>query len=110
MLPASTGLFVLTMNPEAYSRLSATARQLIDETTGPGAARAVGELYAAAEDAGRAYMTDAGAEILDPAVEDAREFKALSDAVMERSLSELEGRGFPARALDAAIREKVANV
>jgi len=110
MLPASTGLFVLTMNPEAYSRLSATARQLIDETTGPGAARAVGELYAAAEDAGRAYMTDAGAEILDPAVEDAREFKALSDAVMEKSLSELEGRGLPARALDAAIREKVANV
>jgi TRAP-type transport system periplasmic protein len=110
MLPASTGLFVLTMNPGAYERLSGKARQLIDDSTGPQVARTVGALYAAAEDAGRTYMSEAGAEIIDPALEDTREFKALSDAVMEKDIAALEARGLPARALDAALRERVANV
>ena len=109
ILPASTGLFVLTMNADSYSKLSPKARELVDMSTGSQAARAVGDLYAAAEDAGRAYMEQSGAEIVDLAIEDTREFKALSDAVMEKDIAALEGRGLAARALDAAIREKVAN-
>jgi TRAP-type C4-dicarboxylate transport system substrate-binding protein len=109
MLPASTGLFVLTMNADSYARLSPKARELVDASTGSQAARAVGELYAAAEDAGRAYMEQSGAEIVDLDIEAAGAFKALSDAVMEKDLAALEGRGLAARALDAAIRDKVAN-
>ena len=109
MLPASTGLFVLTMNSDSYDRLSPKARELVDMSTGSQAARSVGDLYAAAEDAGRAYMEQSGAEIVDLEIEDTRAFKALSDAVMEKDIAALEGRGLAARALDAAIREKVAN-
>ena len=109
LLPASTGIFVLTMNQGVYDGLSPASRQLIDGTTGPAAARTIGGLYADAEVAGRKYMEGAGAEIVDIELEQAKEFKSITDGVMEKALEDMEGKGIPARALNAALRKMVAD-
>lgn len=110
LLPASTGIFVLTINQGVYDGLSPASQQLIDSTTGTAAARAVGGLYADAEVAGRKYMEESGAEIIDIDLDQAMEFKAVTDGITETALAEMESKGIPARALDAALRKMVADV
>lgn len=62
---AAASTFALVINAERYKSLPDDLRKLIDETTGPAAARRVGAIYDAAEDEGRSYLRAAKAEIVD---------------------------------------------
>lgn len=62
---ASASTFALVMNAEKYKSLPDDLRKLIDETTGPAAAKRIGAIYDEAENEGRAYLRAANVDIVD---------------------------------------------
>jgi TRAP-type transport system periplasmic protein len=100
--------FGLVMNPASYERLPPDLRALIDDTTGPEAARRVAARWDAVEAEGRQYMIDNDVEIITPTPAQRAEFERSAEDVIERHLSAVEARGLPAREFLDRVRELAA--
>ena len=88
--------FALVMNSDKYSKLPADLRKLIDDTTGPEAAKRVGALYDAAEAHGKAYMLKNGVTVTPVTAAGFAEFKGLVAPITAESLKKLDAEGLPA--------------
>lgn len=88
--------FFLVMNRKSYNRLPRDLRKLIDDTTGPAAARRFGAQLDAQEEIGRNDMIAHGVEIihLSPAALSHIELRTVQ--YTKRALKDLENRGMPA--------------
>jgi TRAP-type transport system periplasmic protein len=64
-LQSAAATFALVMNADKYKSLPDELRKLIDDTTGPAAARRIGKLYDDAEDEGRKYLEAAKVDIVE---------------------------------------------
>jgi TRAP-type transport system periplasmic protein len=100
--------FGLVMNPASYERLPPDLRALIDDTSGPAAARRVAARWDAVEAEGRQYMIDNGVEIITPTAAQRAEFEQSAAQVIERRLQAVEARGLPAREFLDRVRELAA--
>lgn len=99
--------FALVMNEKKYESLPPDLRQLIDETTGPAAARRMGARYDEAEAAGRQYLLEHKVEIITPTADEQRAFREPLVPLVEQALEAAQGKGPPARALHAELRARV---
>jgi len=90
--------FGVAMNPDAYKRLPADLRKLVDQSV-VGVEKEVGEGWDALDAIGKKLLVEGGAEPirLSP-LEDAR-FRRIGDQVIEAKLKELEDKKLPARAV-----------
>jgi TRAP-type transport system periplasmic protein len=100
--------FAVLMNPASYARLPPDLQALIDETTGPRVAEAVGARWDAVEPLGRRYMEESGVEIIELTLAEREAFTAASASLIEQRLSAAEAKGLPARAFLARVRELAA--
>jgi TRAP-type C4-dicarboxylate transport system substrate-binding protein len=89
--------FALVMNGDKYEKLPADLKKLIDDTTGPAAARRVGALYDAAEAHGKEYMLKGGVTVTSVSPEGFAQFKKMVDPVTGDWIKKLEGEGVPAK-------------
>ncbi len=95
--------FFVVMNEEVYRKLPDALRALIDETTGPAAARRVGRAVDAVEVAGRDYMKASGVEIVTVSPAVAEQMKARAETIIAEHLGKLEAKALPARAFYDAM-------
>jgi TRAP-type transport system periplasmic protein len=100
--------FAVLMNPASYARLPPELQALIDDTTGPAAARTVAARWDAVEPLGRQYMEESGVEIIELSPAERAAFTAASADLIEQRLAAAEARGLPARAFLARVRELAA--
>ncbi|MBS7700350.1 MULTISPECIES: TRAP transporter substrate-binding protein [unclassified Chelatococcus] len=104
---ASAGTFALVMNAERYKSLPEDLRKLIDETTGPEAARRIGALYDAAEDEGEAYLRAAKVEILDLTPAERAAFEEKTSPITASFLAKAEAKNVKARDFYDRLRAAV---
>lgn len=102
--------FALVMNSKKYDALPADLRQLIDESTGPGAASRVGAKYDEAEALGRKYLIANKTEIYVPTSEDAKTFRAPVMPLIEDAVKAAEDKGLSARQFFSELRNRVNTV
>ncbi|SPF78484.1 TRAP transporter substrate-binding protein [Pseudoprimorskyibacter insulae] len=83
----ASATFAVVMSDAAYNRLSPELQKLVDETTGPDRAAWFGSKWDAGEAEGRAYMVEAGVNIVqldDAQIGTLREvFSSISDAALK---------------------------
>ncbi|HEX9812660.1 MAG TPA: TRAP transporter substrate-binding protein [Burkholderiales bacterium] len=88
--------FFLVMNEKKYSQLPKDLKKLIDDTTGPEAARRYGAQLDAQEDLGRKVMIASGVEIIHLSEAALSRIELATVRYTKRALGELESRGMPA--------------
>ncbi|GGC05059.1 periplasmic substrate-binding transporter [Marinobacterium zhoushanense] len=98
--------FIVTMNKDVYNSLPGDLQQVIDDASGQAWAKIAGVNFDAADVIGRKQAVDAGQEIYtvegganNPA------WKPVLDETTEAVLTELEGKGLPARKVYARALE-----
>jgi TRAP-type C4-dicarboxylate transport system substrate-binding protein len=102
-LNANTVTFGLVMNPASYRRLPTDLRAVVDAVLGaPGGLR-LGQALSADAEAGRAYMRQAGVEIIEPGPAERKALNAALQPVVAQTIETLEARGLPARDTYAAL-------
>jgi TRAP-type C4-dicarboxylate transport system substrate-binding protein len=104
---ASAGTFALVMNAEKYKSLPDDLRKLIDDTTGPAAARRVGAIYDEAEDEGRKYLLAAKVDILDLTASESAAFEDAAKPLVGTFLAKAEAKGLKAKTFYEQIRAAV---
>ena len=104
---ASAGTFALVMNAEKYKSLPDDLRKLIDDTTGPSAARRVGAIYDEAEDEGRQYLLAAKVDILELTASERGVFEDAATPLVGTFLAKAEAKGIKAKAFYEQIRAAV---
>jgi TRAP-type C4-dicarboxylate transport system substrate-binding protein len=108
-LDASASTFALVMNAEKYESLPEDLRKLIDDTTGPAAARKVGAVYDQAEAEGRAYLVAAGVDIPELSGAERAAFEELAEPITENFIAKAEAKGIAARPFYDALRAAVGS-
>lgn len=103
-LEASAGTFALVINLERYKSLPEDLRKLVDETTGPAAARKVGAIYDKAEEDGRAYLRAAKVDIGELSPAERTAFEAATRPIAGVFIGKAEEKGLKARQLYDALR------
>jgi TRAP-type C4-dicarboxylate transport system substrate-binding protein len=103
-LDASAGTFALVMNLEKYRSLPDDLRKLVDDTTGPAAARKVGAFYDQAEEEGRAYLRAAKVDILELTPAERAAFEAAARPIAGSFIGKAEAKGLKATQLYDALR------
>lgn len=106
-LDAAAGTFALVMNAEKYKSLPEDLRKLIDDTTGPAAARKVGAIYDQAEAEGRAYLRAANAEIPELSGAERAAFEELAKPITASFIARVEAKGIKARQFYDELRAAV---
>ncbi|UZF92977.1 TRAP transporter substrate-binding protein [Bosea sp. NBC_00550] len=104
---ASAGTFALVMNAERYKSLPEDLRKIIDETTGPEAARKIGALYDAAEDDGEKYLRAANVEIVDLTPAERAAFEEKTKPIAAAFLPKAEAKNPKARDFYERLRAAV---
>lgn len=104
---ASAGTFALVMNAERYKELPDDLRKLIDDTTGPEAARKIGALYDAAEDEGEAYLRAAKVDILELTPAERAAFEEKTRPLAATFLAKAEAKNPKARDFYERLRAAV---
>jgi TRAP-type C4-dicarboxylate transport system substrate-binding protein len=95
----NTVTFFLVMNQKSYNRLPKDLQKLIDDTTGPEAARRIAAQLDAQEDIGRQNMIAHGVEIIHLSEAALSRIELATVRYTTRALGELESRGMPANAI-----------
>lgn len=108
-LDAAAGTFALVMNAEKYKSLPDDLRKLIDETTGPDAARKVGAIYDQAEDDGRKYLRAANVEILELTGPERAAFEELAKPITASFIARAEAKGAKAKQFYDELRAAVGS-
>ena len=83
-------------------------RKLIDDTTGPAAARKVGAIYDQAEAEGRAYLRAANAEIPELSGAERGAFEELAKPVTASVIARVEAKGIKAKQFYDELRAAVS--
>ncbi|WP_372656500.1 TRAP transporter substrate-binding protein [Hydrogenophaga sp.] len=104
---AYAATFGLVMNGKKYDALPADLRKLIDDTTGVEGARRVGALYDASEAAGRLYMLENKAELIEPTAEEAMAFRKPVMPLVDETIKATEDKGWAARPFYTELRTRV---
>jgi len=106
-LNANTVTFGLVMNPASYQRLPADLRAVVDDVLGASAGQRLAQALAADAEAGRAYMRQAGVEIIELGPAERKALNAALEPVVAQRIETLEARGLPARDAYAALMSGV---
>ena len=93
-----TATLLLVMNPAKYDALPPDLRAIIDDTTGPEAAAALGRRWDAAEQHGRQYMLDGHVGINTVAPADLEALQKALAPVTDEAVAALDHDGKPGRA------------
>ena len=96
--------FALVMNNDSYNKLPADLRKLIDDTTGPEAAKRVGALYDAANAHGKAYMLKGGVTVTPVTPAAYKQFDDLVAPVTNEWIKKLDSEGLPAKKIHDELR------
>lgn len=91
--------FFLVMNRKSYDRLPKELQKLVDDTTGPDAARRFGEHLDEQENLGRQIMVEHGVQIIKLSNAAISRIEATTVPSTSRALADLEKRGYPANTL-----------
>jgi TRAP-type C4-dicarboxylate transport system substrate-binding protein len=96
--------FGLAMNPEFYNKLPADLKKLFDASV-KGVEKEVGEGWDALDAVGKKLLMDGGMQPIQLSKEEDAKFRKIGAQVHEAKLKELEGKGLPARAVHAKMKE-----
>ena len=100
-------LFVLTMNKKRYEGLPADLRKAIDDSTGIGLAKRLGELWDDDEKPGRAVAVKKGDEIIKLEPAEAERWKKATQGVVDGWIKRVGGTGKDGAAMIADARRLV---
>lgn len=102
----SAATFFLVMNPKSYDKLPPNLRKLIDDTTGPAAARRVGEILDnVVETEGRAYMVSKGTKIVTFSDKTTSDMKAAVAPLVAEALGKVDKQNLPGTAFYNAFQK-----
>lgn len=103
-----TAVFIFTMNKQRYEKLPADLKAVLDAHSGKAIAAEIGRVWDEVEKPGMEALAKAGGQMitLDAAAQKAFDEKA--EAVVQRWVAEVRGKGVDGAALVAAAREAVA--
>lgn len=110
LLNASAATFALVMNAEKYKSLPEELRKLIDETTGPEAARKVGAIYDQAEEEGRNYLMAAKVKIVDLTPAERAAFEDAVKPVAAALLTKAESKSPKSKQIYEQVRTSVGGI
>jgi len=100
----SAATFFLVMNPKSYDKLPPDLRKLIDDTTGPAAARRVGDILEnVVETEGRTYMESKGTKIVSFSDKAIAEMKAAVAPQVAEAVSKVDNKNLPGSAFYKAM-------
>lgn len=97
--------FFLVMNPKSYDKLPPNLRKLIDDTTGPEAARRVGELLENVEKEGRAYMVSKGVKVVSFSDKTISDMKTAVAPLVTEAVGKVDSRNLPGTAFYNAFKK-----
>lgn len=97
--------FALVINSDVYDKLSDEMKTLIDESTGPEAARRVGGLYDASEIAGREFMEGKGVKVYDIRGGEAQPFRDVLSGIGAAQIEALKSKGIDGEALVSKVED-----
>lgn len=103
-----TSVFLFAMNRERYESLPAALRQVIDENSGRGLARRMGEVWNRVEQPGRELQQQSGGEIVELTPAQTEAFSRLGARVTERWIEQAEAGGIDGDGLVEAARASIA--
>ena len=95
--------FGVGMNPEFHARLPADLKQLLAESV-KGVEKEVGEGWDALDSIGKKLIVDGGAQVIRLSKDEDAKFRKIGASVTEAKLTELEGKGLPAREVYKTLR------
>ncbi len=103
-----TAVFIFTMNKQRYEKLPADLKAVLDAHSGKAIAAEIGQVWDDVEKPGMEALAKAGGQMitLDAAAQKAFDEKA--EAVVQRWVAEVRGKGVDGAALVAAAREAIA--
>jgi TRAP-type C4-dicarboxylate transport system substrate-binding protein len=102
----SAATFFLVMNPKSYDKLPPDLRKLIDDTTGPAAARRVGDILEnVVETEGRAYMVSKGTKIVTFSDKTIADMKVAVAPLIAQALTKVDKQGLPGTAFYNAFQK-----
>lgn len=110
VLNAFAATFALVMNADKYRSLPEDLRKLIDETTGPDAARKVGAIYDDAEKEGRNYLTAAKVAIVDLTPNERAAFEDAVKPLTTILLTKMESKSPKAKQIYEQVRTAVGGI
>ncbi|HXM80340.1 MAG TPA: TRAP transporter substrate-binding protein [Burkholderiales bacterium] len=90
--------FGVAMNPDAYKKLPAGLRKLVDGSV-KGVEKEVGEGWDALDSIGKKLLVEGGDEPIKLSPQEDAKFRRIGEQVTEARLKELEGKKLPARAV-----------
>ncbi len=102
--------FIVTMNKQVYDSMSPEMKKVIDDNTGQGWSQTAAKAFDALDVIGRKKAVEAGHTIhtVEGGVQNAA-WKPILDKATEAYLTELEGKGLPARKVYARAQELSAS-
>lgn len=89
----STATFAVVMNPAKFASLPADLQKIIETTTGPDRAAAMGKAFDESEKRGREYMVSKGDQITVLGAAELAAFKARLNPMIETAVSLLDQQG-----------------
>ena len=104
---AAAGTFALVMNAARYRALPDDLRRLIDETTGPEAARRAGAVYDTAEAEGRDYLRAAKVEFVALSADQRAAFEGAVKPIAASVIARAEAKGVKAAQFYDQLRAAV---
>ena len=104
----SCALFLMTMNKKSYDGLPADIRKIVDDSTGMGLAKRLGQMWQDDEKPGRALAVKRGDRIL--ALDDAERerWRKITQQVVDAWVEKVAAKGHDGKALVADARRLVA--
>lgn len=102
-----TATIILVMNKAKYESLPADVRAAIDAESGQKLAEFAGRVMAEHDKPGREIAVDAGNTIVELPAEEVARFKAKAEPVIDRWVTEMDGKGIDGRALIAQAKDLI---
>lgn len=105
---ANITTFALVMNPATYDGLPDDLKKVVDDTTGPAAAREIGKMCDDAAIHGKAWARKNGVEVIELSAAERALFNQASKAAVADLIGEKQKQGLKAEEMIAAYKAKMA--
>lgn len=105
---ANVTTFALVMSPATYDGLPPDLKKVIDDTTGPAAARLIGKMSDDAAVHGKAWARKNATEIIELAAAERAVFDQATKGAVADLIAEKQKKGFKAEQMIAAYKAKMA--
>lgn len=102
-----TAVFMVAMNKEVYGNLPDDLKAVIDANSRDNVAAEIGAMWEAFEQGGIDALQDAGVENIVLSEEEAAKFRAANEAVLQRWIDEVKGKGIDGASLVKAARAAI---